>query len=423
MAIEQHKLSNGATFLFDPIPHLETAAIGWFFGVGARFETKNQNGIAHFSEHLAFKSTKNRTTQEIAREFARMGAYSNAWTSKEMTAYYGSSMAEDVVAVDRILHDLVTNQAFNESEVDTERGAIISEIGEDYDTASDHIFELLYAEAYKNQPYGRSILGPSENVERFTAAEFRKWSKHYNGNNLIVSVAGNVDPQKILKELEKTAGTVPAGKKAIYKPAKYSGGSVYEHRDDKNIQVALAFNAAAVGDEKSTAENVMAIILGGGMSSRLFTEVREKRGLVYTTFAQKSGSFDTGNLTLYAGVGAEKTDGVAALDKLTPSLCDEIKKMREEKVTDQELEDAKKAIAVGTIFSLETASSRMEQNAERFYFKGSAVEGKETLAKVNAVTKDDILDAAQRIFATKPTLAVIGKANLRYDAVVKSLKL
>lgn len=416
MSVEQHKLSNGATVLIDHMPDSGQAALGYYFRVGSRFEKKKENGLAHFLEHMAFKGTHTRSVSQLAIEMDDLGAQSNAFTSKEGTCYFLSGAAEDIFKFNELVSDMSINMALPADELERERGAILEEIKMYSDRPTSVMSEKGDLVSFPGQAYGRPILGPSINIENFDRDIFEKFrSKHYHAGNLIVSVAGNVDPAAILADLDKTAGQMPAGKRSAFKPAVYQGGEVQTQRPDQQINIMLSFKASAIGKPENTAEAVMSKVLSGGMSSRLFTEVREKRGLVYSVQAGIGRTFDLGEAFVYAGTSPDK------VSTLMPVVCDELNKMRNDLISDEELARAKKKLIVSSLGE-GSAQGRMVNNAGEYNFKESISTLDEFKARVEAVTKDDVLKAAQDVFSSEPTLSSVGPSGFPdYNDVVQRL--
>lgn len=416
MSVEIHTLSNGATVLIDPIPHSEHAALGYYFRVGSRYETKKENGLAHFLEHMAFKGTPSRNTRQLAVEMDDLGANANAFTSKEGTCYYLSGAAEDIFTFNTIVSDMAMNMSLPADELERERGAILEEIKMYADRPMSVMDWKGDETAFPGQAYGRPILGPSINIQNFDRETFENFrQKHYHAGNLVVTVAGNVDPAKILQDLEKTAGQMQPGKRSTFRKAKYKGGSVETQRPDQQINLMMSFIASAAGAAENSAEAVMTKVLSGGMSSRLFTEVREKRGLVYSVQAGIGRTYDLGEAFVYAGTSPDK------VKELIPVVCDELNKIRQEQISDEELARAKKKLIVSNLAS-PSADRRMPMNAQEFNLKGSISTTEELRVCVEAVTKDDVQAAAQRVFSGKPTLASVGPEGFPdYDDVVRRL--
>lgn len=403
MSVEIHKLTNGATVLIDPMPHTQTAALGYYFRIGSRYETLKENGLAHFLEHMAFKGTPTRNVNELASEMDNLGAMANAFTSKEATCYYMAGAAEDVSQFNNIVADMAMNMTLPTDELERERGAILEEIKMYSDRADSVMDDNSDRVTYSKQAYGRPILGPPSNIQKFDREIFESFrKKHYHAGNLIVSVAGNVDPERILQDIEATAGQMEGGKRSKFRRAKFEGAEIQAVRPDKQINLMATFQASALGHDDNSAEAVMSTVLSGGMSSRLFREIREKRGLVYTVRAGIGRSTDIGELGIMAGTSPEK---VAIL---MPVLCDELNKMKSELISEEELARAKKKLLVSTLSSDESTRGSMTSNAGKFNMRGRIQNPAEIKEQINAVTREDVLSVAQKIFSTKPSLSSVG---------------
>ncbi|MFN3700481.1 MAG: M16 family metallopeptidase [Alphaproteobacteria bacterium] len=417
MSVETHKLSNGATVLIDPIPHVQTISIGYFFNKGARHETKRENGIAHFLEHMAFKGTDNMTARELGQKIAFLGAKANAFTSKDMTAYFMAGAADQATDINGLVYDIAANMACPAQDLEIERGVIIGEIGEYADDAGSVNMDSYTRTAFPSHAFGRTILGPKEHIERFSRADlqgFRK--KHYHAGNLVVSVAGNVSPDKILEELEATAGQISEGNKAKLIKPKYAGGHAAITRPTENLDVYLGFNAAAQGRKENLAAQIMSNILGSGFSSRLFQRVRVENGLGYSVSSGAYRTYDAGTHILHANIN----QGGAA--KLVEIFCDEINRIKQEPVTDLEFESAKNGIKVSDLMSNESVGARMRSNVSQLLYKGRTSSSTEFLERLAAVTKDDVMKAAQNSLSGVPTLSSIGPSGLPdYDDVLRRL--
>ncbi|MCI5060215.1 MAG: insulinase family protein [Alphaproteobacteria bacterium] len=420
MSVEIHKLDNGVTVLLDHIPHSEAAAVGYFFRVGSRFEDAHENGLAHNLEHLAFKGTDKRNVHELAIEMDDLGAVSNAFTSHEGTCYFMSGAASDVLKFNEILGDMSANMALPKAEIERERGAILEEIKMYADDAGSQCSNLLFGTAFPDQAYGQTILGPSENIKSFQREDFEKFrQKHYHTGNLVVSVSGKFNKEAVLKEIEKTTANIPAGNRSTYEPAVYKGGEAQLVRpEDNQVNLCLAFKASAAdGSKEQRAEILLAKVLSGGMSSRLFKEIREKRGLVYGVGAYPYATFDNGMFIVQAGTSPEK------VQELMPVLCDEISKISKEKVSKDEFQRALKKVEVSVATGGESTAGRMRSNALAYNQQEKIRTDDEIIALFNEVSRQDILDAAKRVFSTKPTLVSVGPHSLPTKRDLKNLKI
>lgn len=377
-------LSNGLRIVTEAMPGLASAAVGIWVAAGARDERAEQNGIAHFLEHMAFKGTQRRSALQIAEEIEDVGGYLNAYTSREATAYFARVLAGDVPLAVDLIADIVLHSTFEPREIEVERGVILQEIGQSLDTPDDVIFDWLQEAAYPDQPIGRSILGTSDRVRTFGRDDLRRFvADHYGPGQLILSAAGAVDHDAIVRLAEGAFGALSPRPGRPGAPALFVPGERRELRDLEQVHVALALAAPGYRDADYHAAQIFASVLGGGMSSRLFQKLREDRGLCYTIFAQAGAYADTGTLTIYAGTGAED---VAELSFLT---MDEIRRAADG-ITDAELARARAQMKAGLLMGLESPSSRVERNARLLQIWGRVPTLDETVAQIDAVGADDL---------------------------------
>lgn len=339
------------------MPGLQSAAIGVWVSAGGRHETLEQNGIAHFLEHMAFKGTATRSALEIAETIEDVGGYINAYTSRETTAYYTRVLGGDVPLAINLIADILRNSVFDEAEIETERHVILQEIGQVNDTPDDVIFDWLQEVAFPDQPIGRSILGPSEKVAAFKREDLTGFvADHYGPGQFILSAAGDVDHQQIVKMAEDLFGDMTHKPTKPTQTALFSGG---EHRVVKELEqahFALSLESPGYRDPGVYTSQVFATAFGGGMSSRLFQEAREKRGLCYSIFAQAGAFAETGTLTVYSGTGATEIAGLAEL------TIDELRRAADD-MSEVEVARARAQMKAGLLMGLESPSSRAERLA------------------------------------------------------------
>ena len=405
MSVEKHTLDNGATVLIDHMPNSQTTAMSYTFRVGSRFETAEENGLAHFFEHMAFKGTKNRDVTALNKEMDDLGARSNAFTSKEVTSYHMHGLNEDVFKFNEIEADMAMNLTLPADELEKERGVILEEIKRSEDNNSSVLINAVFDTLYSGQAMGRTVLGPSENIKSFDRDMFDAFrAKHYHAGNLIVSVAGGCDPAKILQDIKDKVADMPTGERSIFDPAQYVGGNCEIVKPTQQVSLAVAFEAASTNDPKDEiAESILSKVLSGGMSSRLFTEIREKRSLVYGVAAGFSHSLDTGLFIAQAGTSPEK------VSQLIHVLCDELNKLRQDPISDEEFNRAKKLFRSHIAMEADASSaSRMTSNMMEFNMHQSIETVEDFMARVDSVTKDDVMEAARRVFSTKPSYVSVG---------------
>jgi predicted Zn-dependent peptidase len=386
LSVELHRLSNGFRIVTENMPGLKSAALGIWVNAGGRHERPEQNGIAHFLEHMAFKGTTRRTPLQIAEEIEDVGGYINAYTSREMTAYYARVLEADVPLALDVIADIVLNPIFDPAEIEVERGVILQEIGQTLDTPDDVVFDWLQEAAYPDQALGRSILGPAERVRAFTRDDLYGFVReHYAPDQLILAAAGAVDHDEIVRLCEELFGHLePAGHETAT-PARFAGGERREIKPLEQVHFALALESPGYRDPAVYTAQIYATAMGGGMSSRLFQEIREKRGLCYSIFAQAGAYADTGLITVYAGTSAAQ---VGALGDLT---VDELKRAAGD-MSPAEVERARSQMKAGLLMGLESPSSRAERLARLVAIWDRVPDIDETIAKIEAVTTQDVRD-------------------------------
>jgi len=403
VTVELHTLKNGLRVVTEHMPGLESASIGIWVSAGGRHEAAEQNGVAHFLEHMAFKGTTRRSALQIAEEIEDVGGYINAYTSREVTAYYARVLKNDVALALDLIADIVLNPVFDPREIEVERGVILQEIGQAADTPDDIIFDWLQEEAYPGQPLGRTILGPAERVRAFDRADFDRFvAQHYGPGQLILSAAGAVDHDQIVRLAEAAFGHLPPSSAMVPQPGQFAGG---ERRQVKKLEQAhftLALEAPGYRSDDIYTAQIYATALGGGMSSRLFQEIREKRGLCYTIYSQVGSYDDTGMLTIYAGTSAEDLPGLVSLtlDELRRSTSD---------MTEAELARARAQMKAGLLMGLESPSARAERLARLVAIWNRVPPLEETVERIDAVTLPGLRDHAGALVASsRAAMALYG---------------
>ncbi|MFZ9132759.1 MAG: M16 family metallopeptidase [Gemmobacter sp.] len=411
-------LSNGFRIVTDPMPGLQSATVGVWVGAGARHETAGQTGIAHFLEHMAFKGTARRSARQIAEAIEDVGGYINAYTSRETTAYYARVLAADVPLALDVIADIVLNPAFDPAEIETERHVILQEIGQALDTPDDIVFDWLQETAFPDQPMGRPILGPAENVARFAAPDFRGFVQgHYTPARMILAAAGAVDHGRLVDAAEALFGGLGARAAPLQLPARFAGGERRELRDLEQVHMALAFPAPAWSDPDLYAAQIYATLMGGGMSSRLFQTLREEAGLCYSVFAQASAHEDTGILTLYAGTGAED---VAELAERTIA---ELRRAPGD-ITRAEVDRARAQMRAGLLMGQESPSARAERLARHLAIWDRVPPIEEIVARIDAVELTEARGFAEALAAGgQMAMALYGPAEGAPDAATLAARL
>ncbi|MEL7298912.1 MAG: pitrilysin family protein [Pseudomonadota bacterium] len=403
MTLETHTLPNGFRIVTEHMEGLKSASIGVWVNAGGRHERAEQNGIAHFLEHMAFKGTERRTALQIAEAIEDVGGYINAYTSRETTAYYARVLENDVPLALDVISDIVLNPVFDNREIEVERGVILQEIGQALDTPDDVIFDWLQEEAYPNQPIGRTILGPSERVRAFERSDLSTFVReHYAPGQMILAAAGAVDHEAIVREAEKIFGHLEARAPLEIEKASFGGGARFVDKGLEQVHFTLAFEGPDYRDPAIYTSQIFSTAFGGGMSSRLFQEVREKRGLCYTIFAQAGAYADTGLTTLYAGTSAEQLGGLAEI------TMDELKRAADD-MTAAEVARARAQMKAGMLMGLESPSSRAERLARMMAIWGRVPALDEMIQSIDSVTTGDIRDFATKMAEEKRmAMAVYG---------------
>ncbi len=395
-------LSNGLRVVTDSVETVHSVAIGIWADVGTRHEKPERNGVAHLVEHMVFKGTKNRSVTEIAEAIENKGGHINAYTGREITAFHIHLLKEDVNLAFDILSDMLLNPLFQDADLAREREVIIQEIGMYNDTPDDLIFEEFQKTAYPNQMLGASILGTPEIIRAVPAsALFDHVNDFYTPSNLVVSVAGPVNHDEIVALCDKAFGHKPKGTKPAYDQANYKGGEIRSAKDLEQAHIVLGFRGINRLDPDYHAALVLSTIMGGGMSSRLFQEVREKRGLVYSVYSFHQAYKDDGMFAIYAGTGPDK------LGELMPVLCDEVQKVTRT-IHQAELDRAKAQIKASILMGREQMMSRADQQARQLITFDRTIQISETIEKIEELTTDNIKNVAKHIFTSVPTLASLG---------------
>ena len=406
MSVEVTRLPSGLAVITDSMPHLESASLGVWIGAGSRDEQADEHGISHLLEHMAFKGTNRRTARQIAETIEAVGGDLNAATSVESTGYFARVLKADVPLALDVLSDILSEPTFDPEELKREQNVIVQEIGATEDAPDDLVFDRLQEIAFPQQPVGRSILGTPETVRSFTAARLRSYlTRNYRGPDMIVAAAGAVNHQQVVAEAAKrfASFTGPAGPQP--EAATFSGGTRVETRDLEQVHIAMALHGVPVKDTSLHSLHVFTSVLGGGMSSRLFQEVRENRGLCYTISAFHMPYSDTGLFGLYAG-----TDEADA-PELMRVVIDQIGNATET-LNEAEVNRAKAQMKAGLLMALESSEARVAQIARQMLAYGRPIPLEEIVAKVDAVTVESARAAGRALVARgRPAIAALGPGN------------
>jgi len=407
MSVNVTKLPSGLTVVTDTMPHLETAALGVWTGVGGRDEKPDEHGMSHLLEHMAFKGTTSRSSLEIAEEIEAVGGDLNAATSTETTAYYARVLKADVPLALDVLSDILANPSFDAEELEREKSVIEQEIGAAQDTPDDVIFEHLSELCYPDQPMGRSLLGTPQTLAGFNRDNLHNYlTTHYRGPEMVVAAAGAVDHERVVAEVgERFAsfGNTPSPKPA---PAMFGkGGSRVIHRDLEQAHLTLAMEGLPQTDLALFSVQVFTNILGGGMSSRLFQEVREKRGLCYSIYTFHAAYSDTGFFGLYTGT--DPSDAPEMMEVIVDEMNNAV-----ETLTDAEIARSKAQMKAGLLMGMESCSSRAEQLARHILAYGRPLTVEELVARIDAVSVESTRNAARGLLSrSRPAVVALGNGR------------
>jgi predicted Zn-dependent peptidase len=402
MKIELSTLPNGLRIASDRIDTVDTVSLGLWVDVGTRHEPAEVNGVAHFLEHMAFKGTERRSALVIAEEIEAVGGQLNAYTSRESTAYYAKVLKEDLALAVDILADILQHSTFAPAELERERTVILQEIGQANDTPDDIIFDHFQECAYPEQAMGRPVLGRPEIIRRLGRdAVVAYLSGHYGAERMVLAAAGNFEHARLADLGDKLLGDLPAKRAVTTEPARYTGGDHREARDLEQLHLVLGFPGPTLEEPDFYTASVLSTALGGGMSSRLFQEIREKRGLVYAIHSFVHSYRDSGLFGIYAGTGEDEAA------ELVPALCGEIARLADGLVP-VELNRAKAQMKAGLLMSLESTSARCEQLAQHLLIHGTPFDPAEAARRIEAVDDAAIGRVVARWHTAPPTLAALG---------------
>ena len=417
MSVITSVLGNGLSVVTHHMPHVETVSLGVWVGAGSRDEQVHQNGLAHMLEHMAFKGTNARTSYQIAAEIEAAGGDMNASTSMETTAYYARVLRDDWQLALDVISDIVLDPLFAEDDLSLEKGVIIQEISAAQDTPDDLVFDMVQSLAWPDHALGRDILGTKESVKSFTREDLSLYrDRHYIVPRTVIAAAGHINHQVLVEAVSERFASLATGTASDRPIPVYSGGFAKKKRSLDQTHQVMAFPAPGYLHKDIYAAHLLAGILGGGMSSRLFQEARERRGLCYSTFAHMSAFSDTGLLQIYAGTAPEtaKEFTKVASDILLTATKD---------VTQEELDRARAQLKASLVMSLESPSSRADQIARQYLAYGYVPDISTLLEKVQAVSVEDVSRVAQKTFSgIALSMAAVGDVSqlAKYDELAAS---
>ena len=416
-AVKKTVLKNGVRILTKKIPQVRSVSMGVWVNVGARDESIEENGLSHFIEHMLFKGTAKRTAYELAKEFDAIGGQFNAFTSMEVTCFHARVMDDHLVRMTEILSDIFLNSSFDASEVENERPVILSEIGMVEDNPEEYVHTLLEKNIWGDHPLGRSILGTRETVDSFSAETIKNFFHNfYQQDKIIISAAGNIDHDHLVSligpafETVSSNGAFPARKQPVQQSE-----TTFSERKLEQVHVCIGTEGLSITDPKRFSASLTNTILGGNMSSRLFQEVREKHGLAYSIYSFTSAGVDSGLFGIYVGTSPDTTN------KAIDLIFKEIRKLKNIKVSDSELQDAKEYTKGNIMLSSESTDNQMVRLAQNEIHFGRYIPLADIIKKIEAVTCDDISALTNELFdsARKPAVAILGA--LSKDPAIEKL--
>ncbi|WP_440602740.1 M16 family metallopeptidase [Bacillus sp. GB_SG_008] len=400
--IKKYTCKNGVRIVMENIPTVRSVAIGVWIHAGSRNENEKNNGISHFLEHMFFKGTKTRSAREIAESFDSIGGQVNAFTSKEYTCYYAKVLDEHAKYALDILADMFFNSTFVEEELKKEKNVVFEEIKMYEDTPDDIVHDMLTKATYETHPLAYPILGTEQTLDTFTGDTLRQYIKdHYTPENVVVSVAGNID-ESFVQIVEQYFGNYEGttNREQVHKPV-FHPNKVARKKETEQAHLCLGFNGLQMGDENIHNLIVLNNILGGSMSSRLFQEVREQRGLAYSVFSYHSSYEDTGMLTIYGGTGSQQ------LDTLYETIQQTLDILKDKGITEKELLNSKEQLKGNLMLSLESTNSRMSRNGKNELLLKKHRSLDEIIESVNRVTKADVDTLIRNMFTDEFSAALI----------------
>jgi predicted Zn-dependent peptidase len=400
--IKKYTCQNGVRIVLEHIPTVRSVAIGVWIGTGSRNELPESNGISHFLEHMFFKGTKTRTAREIAESFDSIGGQVNAFTSKEYTCYYAKVLDTHADFALEVLSDMFFHSTFDEEELKKEKNVVYEEIKMYEDTPDDIVHDLLGRAIYGTHPLGYPILGTEETLATFTGETLKQYMHDlYTPENVVISIAGNV-PESFIKEVEKYFGSYEAGTtlKTENIPV-FQTNQITRKKETEQAHLCLGYEGLKVGHEDIYSLIVLNNVLGGSMSSRLFQEVREQRGLAYSVFSYHSAYQDSGILTIYGGTGAKQ------LDLLFDTIQETLEKLKKEGITEKELINCKEQLKGSLMLSLESTNSRMSRNGKNELMIKRHRSLDEIVNQIDQVTRDGVDRLTNTIFTDQYSVALV----------------
>jgi predicted Zn-dependent peptidase len=404
-------LSNGIRVLIEDIPYVHSAAIGFWIDSGAKNETIEDNGISHFIEHMLFKGTPRRTALEIARSFEDTGGTINAFTDKENTCYYARVLAHHLPMAIDVLGDMLLHSLLDQGEVQRERKVILEEIKMYEDTPDELVYDLFSQIFWKDHPLGRAIVGTKKSVKEIEQSRLKDFlSVNYTPDRLVVAVVGKVEPNKVLDQLESLFGEWRSpGVTHLESEPQPQSSSLVKYKDIEQVHLCLGTKGVSITDADRFALAFLDSILGGGMSSNLFQEIREKRGLAYSISTYQSLYRPGGIFGVYAGTSPSSLPEVIRL------IIEEFEKVKSGQIREEELDRAREQLKGGILLSLEVPRHRMSRLARNELYYGRIVPIEEVISGIDQVQLSDLVRVAKEIFQNRFLTATVVGPLRKFD--------
>lgn len=408
--IKRYTCDNGVTIVTEEMPAVRSAAIGIWIATGSRDESPELNGASHFLEHMFFKGTRTHSAKDIAEQFDSIGGQVNAFTSKEYTCYYAKVLDTQSGHALDLLADMFFNSVFDSEELEKERNVILEEINMYDDAPDDIVHDLLSSAVYGNHPLGLPILGTEETLSRFTRDTLQEYMHNmYTPDRVVISIAGNI-PDGLVKKAMALFGQYEGGKATEMAPVTaFLYDKKARSKETEQAHLCFGFEGLPVGDKAIYPLIVLNNVIGGSMSSRLFQEVREERGLAYSVYSYHTSFKDSGLVTFYAGTGA------AQLDELYETILHAINEVAQNGLTEKELRNSKEQLKGNLMLSLESTNSRMSRNGKNELLLKTHRTLDEVATLIDAVTQHDVDQLASRLF-TKPFSASLVSPDGKWPA-------
>lgn len=404
---KKHVLENGLTIIGEEIPYVKSISLGIWINAGSRIEDEEISGISHFIEHMLFKGTKNRTSKQIASEIDNLGGQINAFTSKECTCYYVKLLDSHIdIGID-ILSDMILNSKFNEDDLDKERSVIIEELKMYEDSPEDLAYDLLTENIYKNDPLGMNIIGTEESLERLNREKLLDYfNKYYVPNNSVIAISGNFNFNEIINKIEeKFKGWKKRSVNIDIKKSEFKSCFLTKNKDIEQVNLAMSLEAVPLeNDEEVYALAVINTVFGGSISSRLFQKIREEKGLVYSIYSSQSLYRKCGELGIFASMSNDH------LEEVYESIIEEIKIMKKDYLTEQEIKESKEQLKGSYILGLESTSSRMMSIGRSLLLNNKVESTDDILKSIDNVDRETVKKVIDKIFnLNKLGVCIVGR--------------